>query len=303
VPYSWFSAQKNKKFERIYVYNLPPIRCGSAALDLEYKVATNQKSQITNPKLLAPVLCAEKKGIISLIGGGGKTTLMFRLAKELAEAGKKVLTTTTTNIMLPDKSLSPTTLLADSTEDLILKSEAALKQYSHFSAASHYNGETGKLKGLAPNTIDELAQSKLFDYIIVEADGARQKPLKATDSHEPVLPGLTSILILLAGLDALGQALDEEYVHRAQIISRNTGLELSALIDEGTVFRILKTELEKAASLCNAKEYIVFLNKADTGESLQSAMFISKMLENDSLADKILIAARLNFFDKGFPTK
>ena len=75
------------------------------------------------------------------------------------------------------------------------------------------------------------------------------------------------------------QALDEEHVHRLQIISKNTGLELGALIDEGTVFKILKAELKKATSLCNTKEYIVFLNKADTGERLKSAMLISKMLE------------------------
>ena len=34
------------------------------------------------------------KKIISVVGGGGKTSLIFRLAEELAEQGKKVIVTT-----------------------------------------------------------------------------------------------------------------------------------------------------------------------------------------------------------------
>jgi probable selenium-dependent hydroxylase accessory protein YqeC len=255
----------------------------------------NQKLKIENQQFSLSALCEEKKGIISLIGAGGKTTLMFRLARELAASGNKILTTTTTQIMMPDKKISPISLLTNSIDELIQKSKAALQKYPHFSAGSQYDQQSGKLKGLRPNMIDELAETGLFDYIIVEADGSRQKPLKASDSHEPVLPKSSSMLILLAGMDAVGLPLDEEHVHRAQIIFENTGLERSALIDEGTVFRVLKTELKKAAGLCNAKEYIVFLNKADTGERLKSAMLISKMLETNSLADKTVIAALQNY--------
>ena len=38
------------------------------------------------------------KKIISVVGGGGKTSLIFRLAEELAEQGKKVIVTTTTHM-------------------------------------------------------------------------------------------------------------------------------------------------------------------------------------------------------------
>ena len=38
------------------------------------------------------------KKIISVVGGGGKTSLIFRLAEELAEQGTKVIVTTTTHI-------------------------------------------------------------------------------------------------------------------------------------------------------------------------------------------------------------
>ncbi|MCK7504559.1 MAG: hypothetical protein MZV70_11045 [Desulfobacterales bacterium] len=40
-------------------------------------------------------------GVVSLVGAGGKTSLMYRLARELAGTGQAVLTTTTTRIYPP----------------------------------------------------------------------------------------------------------------------------------------------------------------------------------------------------------
>ncbi|MCJ7654933.1 MAG: putative selenium-dependent hydroxylase accessory protein YqeC, partial [Dehalococcoidia bacterium] len=45
--------------------------------------------------------------VISLVGGGGKTTLMFALARELALGSGCVITTTTTKILEPSPSETP----------------------------------------------------------------------------------------------------------------------------------------------------------------------------------------------------
>lgn len=42
---------------------------------------------------------AEKGHVISLVGGGGKTTLMYNLAAHCARKGWRVLAATTTHIM------------------------------------------------------------------------------------------------------------------------------------------------------------------------------------------------------------
>ena len=44
---------------------------------------------------------AEKGHVISLVGGGGKTTLMYNLAAHCARKGWRVLAATTTHIMQP----------------------------------------------------------------------------------------------------------------------------------------------------------------------------------------------------------
>ena len=55
---------------------------------------------------LSEALGLQRREMISLTGAGGKTTLMFRLAKELSLAGKKVITTTTTKILKPSNQES-----------------------------------------------------------------------------------------------------------------------------------------------------------------------------------------------------
>ncbi len=68
---------------------------------------------------LKGALDIKPKEVISLVGGGGKTTLMFALARELATINEFVLTTTTTKILEPSPSETPLLLL--STEDEIIK--------------------------------------------------------------------------------------------------------------------------------------------------------------------------------------
>ncbi|MCA1795623.1 MAG: hypothetical protein LC660_17455, partial [Desulfobacteraceae bacterium] len=66
-------------------------------------------------------------GVISLIGAGGKTSLMFCLARELARSGRKVLSTTTTNVLFPSKEQSAITLVSDTAQNLVAQSIPLLK--------------------------------------------------------------------------------------------------------------------------------------------------------------------------------
>ncbi len=236
-------------------------------------------------------ICREKKGVISIIGAGGKTSLMFRLAKELSEAGKKILTTTTTKIFFPDKTLSPETLIACSAEDLIQKSNTCLRLYPHFTAGLSHDKASGKLEGFPPDIIDELWEEGLFDRIIVEADGSRQKPLKATAAHEPVIPESTTCLVLVMGLDSVCLPLDETHVHRAKIFSDNTGLPMGQPVDESAIALSIALEIKKAAGFCAAQDHILFLNKADTPARIASGIKIKNFLNGNDQISRIIIAS------------
>lgn len=241
--------------------------------------------------ILTDKLKLNKKGVISIVGAGGKTSLMFLLAKELAGSGKTVLTTTTTKIFMPTPEQSPFTIIAGSIAELAEKSRSRLNRYHHFSAGKEYTLKTGKLTGFSPGSIDQLWQTGLFDWIIVEADGARQKPIKATALHEPVIPKVTTHLILVTGLDAIGKTLDENHVHRAAVFSKNTQLAMGETIDEQSIATSIAMEIKKAKDFCNAPSNFVFLNKADNPDKLSSGKKIAELLQTSKIINQIITAS------------
>jgi len=240
------------------------------------------------------ILQLSGKGIISLIGAGGKTSLMFQLAKKIVKSEKKVLTTTTTKIFMPKPYQSPDTLVEDDLDELLKKIKSNLNKFSHFSAGSEYDRGSNKLKGFTPAIIHKLWQIKLFDWIIVEADGAKQKPIKASNQHEPVVPKDTTHLIFVAGLDAVGKILDDKYVHRPKIFSENTGLAMGEILTEQAIAKTIALEIEKSRQMCQSKLTIILLNKADTLDQKTIGLNITNLLKTDTNIDKIITASLKN---------
>ena len=237
---------------------------------------------------LINALQLNNKGVVSLIGAGGKTSLMFLLAKKLSQSKNRVLTTTTTKIFMPGSDLSPDTIIENDVDELIKKARTNAKQFRHFSAGRRYDPLSGKLKGFEPETVDQLWQTKIFDWIIVEADGAKQKPLKASNLNEPVIPKGTTHLILVTGLDAVGKTLDDHCVHRSKIFSNNTGVGMGELINEQSIAASINFEIRKAESFCCPVLNFVLLNKADTLGRAASGKKIAKLLKKIEKIEKII---------------
>src|SRR5208283_2762067 len=104
---------------------------------------------------------------------------MFSLAKWMKDCGQTVLTMTTTKIFMPAISQSPTAVVSEAPEVLLPEIKRLLKLYGHVSAGAGYLKEHDKIRGFTPEMIARLWQSGIADWIIVEADGAAGRPLKA----------------------------------------------------------------------------------------------------------------------------
>ena len=131
---------------------------------------------------------AEKGHIVSLVGGGGKTTLLYAMADHCARKGWQVLVTTTTHIRQPAACYAP--------DDAAL---TALWQAGHY-AVIGTPAENGKLTLPPPQLLRRMAQA---DAVFIEADGAKHYPCKVPAAHEPVLLPQSDIVLALAGLSAL----------------------------------------------------------------------------------------------------
>jgi probable selenium-dependent hydroxylase accessory protein YqeC len=179
--------------------------------------------------------------IIALVGAGGKTTTMFRLAAELAARGERVITTTTTHIYPPAPEQTGALVLAAELAPLREQAAAALVTHRHITAAAGKAPE-GKLRGLPPDWIADLRNPRGGATVLVEADGAKGRLIKAPAEHEPVLPAEADLVLLLASAEALGQPLSNAIAHRPERIAAVTGPHPGELITPQALARLATHE-------------------------------------------------------------
>ena len=202
---------------------------------------------------LAPLLKIEK-GVTAIIGSGGKTTLLRTLSGELP--GRVLLCTSTHFQGYADL---PTVL--DPTE-------AALREalWKHPIVCAAGRSPTGKLVdcGLPYETLADLA-----DFVLVEADGSRRRPLKAHARHEPVIPPCTRQVICVVGLSGLHRPVSE-VVHRPELFCPLAGCTPE---DEAAPERVARALVQEHL----ADTY--FLNQTESGSALQDAKIIASHLK------------------------
>ncbi len=220
----------------------------------------------------------ERSGVVSLVGAGGKTTLMFRLAEELAREGGFVLSTTTTKIFFPTSKQAPVLILEESPQDVLARAADQLNHQPRLTAAAREIIGEGKLAGFPPEVIDDFKRSGLFRWILVEADGAAGRSLKMAAPHEPVIPASTDRLVIVAGLDAVGKPLEDEWVFRSALYAEVTGLAPGDPVSEESVAAAVVAEQGLARGSPTGAARYVFLNKADGAGEVAAGRRIAELL-------------------------
>jgi probable selenium-dependent hydroxylase accessory protein YqeC len=230
-------------------------------------------------RTLSESLGLGEKEIISLVGAGGKTTLMFRLAKELLDSGKKVVTTTTTKIAEPTHGDTPCLLIDPEPANLLRRLSDHLDQHHHLTLASR-RLESGKLQGISTELVVDLWEKKLVDYLVIEADGAARRPVKAPREKEPVIALNTTMVVAILGLDGVGAPLSEEHVFQPERFSKITGLPLGAPISPEAMARAMIHPEGLLKGTPPTARAVAFLNKADIVQGMEKGRRVAeKILE------------------------
>lgn len=221
--------------------------------------------------MLKEALQIKEREIISLVGGGGKTTLMFAIARELAEYGRGIILTTTTKIWKPS---SPQVIFYLNDQLSNLK-KWVTKNLSSFSCVllAHKELNNGKLQGLDPQWVDELSKLEFVSWIIVEADGAAGRSLKAPQEGEPVIPQSTTLLIPVVGVDVLGAPLEERYVFRSSIAMEILKVPRGSPISPAMIGKLLLTVCQNRPA---KSRLIPFINKVDLEDGLPKARILAR---------------------------
>jgi molybdenum cofactor cytidylyltransferase len=171
-----------------------------------------------------------------VLGSGGKTSLLALLARELAHSHPRVLVSTSTKVYpFPGLPLieAPAALPA-----AFARARAVfLGRQLGVGAVAAARGDAGKLGGLPALEAEDLRA--LADVVLLEADGARGRPLKVHQPQDPGAPASADLALLVIGAAALAAPAGSESVHRLERAPAHWGLREGETPTPRQVARIL----------------------------------------------------------------
>jgi molybdenum cofactor cytidylyltransferase len=124
--------------------------------------------------------------------------------------------------------------------------------------------------------------------LIIEADGSRQRPLKAPASHEPPIPASVDVVVIVAGLTGIGHPLDDAHVHRPERFTSLSGCAPGESITADHVARVLRHADGGQKNIPAAARRVVLLNQADSPELQALGADVARLLMTH--VDTILVA-------------
>lgn len=206
--------------------------------------------------------------VISLVGGGGKTTTMFALAEHYCRLGKRVLVTTTTHIGKPDRYYA-----SDKKEVFQLWKQG---HYAVVGQKEKKSGLPDKLKSLPEPELEMYME--LADMVLIEADGAKCLPCKIPNQTEPVIPAACDLVIGVMGMSAWNQPVKTHCFRWEQVSSDLT----ERFADNDRITTELMAEILSSPNGtrkgAETRNYHVILNQCDTPERIRAAEEIREKL-------------------------
>lgn len=185
---------------------------------------------------------------------------MFSLARELVGQGRTVITTTTTKIFWPSAAQSPC-VLSPAEDSLLETLDSNLNKFGHVSVGRNLQRSPGKLGGIDEHTLERCL--KFAHHVVVEADGARGRSIKAPEEWEPVIPRQTDLVVVVVGLDCLGKPVTRENVFRLEKFVSITGVHKNQTITPEAVAILLSHPLGGLKGVKGGVMCVPFLNKVD----------------------------------------
>ncbi len=238
---------------------------------------------------LADALGLAADDIVALVGGGGKTSAMFRLAREVVQSGGRAITTTTTRIFAAQIALSPARVMAAAaTRENVL---AALAAHGQVLVIGETDPSTGKADGVSLDLFRLLRAWCPAACILNEADGSRMRPFKAPAGHEPVIPVETTLVVPVVGADVFGKPLHAEHVHRPELVSTLSGVPLGAPITPEIVARVLAHADGGRKGVPVGARVIVVINKVERLQDRAPARETAERLLREPMIQAVLLTA------------
>ena len=229
---------------------------------------------------------------VAVVGGGGKSTLCFALAKALMQGGAKVISSTTTKVRQAEAGAYPHLLVPAPHGPDLEAVERALDESGNVFVGQAFL-ENGKIEGISAAMADDFFTLPYVGHVIIEADGAAGRPLKAPAPYEPVIPESVTVVIAVMGLSALGKTMGPKLVFRTELFEALTGLNEGDILDAKGVAKAFD---ETAGLFKNAParaRRMVFLNQMDMLSDGLAARHLAHLLLSEQPAIERVVLGSL----------
>ncbi len=216
--------------------------------------------------------------LVTVTGGGGKTSLMYYLVAGLKAAGETAFAAATAKLFFPGGA-GHHLVLVGSLPDC-RQAVADWRRYpgTVTLAREAVSEAPGKLAGLDPAWLDAVSAENPAVRFVVEGDGSAGLPLKGHLGHDPVVPAATRLLIPVIGADAIGRPLAVGYVHRPARAAELAGATPGERVTVAMIARLL---LHPEGYLHNCPPgtgVVPFINKAEGRDKRPAARLAASVL-------------------------
>ncbi len=227
---------------------------------------------------------------VAFVGAGGKSTALARLAAELPPEIPALLTTTT-RLAAEQRTIAAVhRVLASPASPAEIADE--LLRAGSLLVTGPLSEDGRKWTAPGPEQMAELhiAAKQAGAALLIEADGARNRSLKAPAVYEPVIPSFVDLVAPMVGLDVLGQRLDEIYVHRPEIVAAVLAVEAGVELEPEHLIGVLTHPLGALKDVPPLARVRLILNKADGVNREQIAEKIAEQVLEEGRIQSVVIA-------------
>lgn len=220
----------------------------------------------------------EPEGVTAVVGAGGKKSTLYALAEEL---GRAVLTAT---VRIPPFEDRVGRLVM--TDDPI--SAVTNNDTWPLGVVPGHDGDRDRYLGYDTHSIDGLAAA-IDAPILIKADGARTRWLKAPATDEPQLPDTSDLVVPIASVRAVGERIADEHVHRPERVASLLDRPVGSRIRPTDVVSVLRDERGGLKDIPNGARIVPLLNMVDDAELESVAEEIAAGLLVDERIERVVL--------------
>lgn len=239
--------------------------------------------------LVGALALRDQGALVSIVGGGGKSALLFALGARLP--GRTILTTTT-RIFAAQITRAIASREIDSQGEATPFDSQFREAPSGLLLIGRVDGD--KALGVDPSLPARWLAHEDVRHVIVEADGSRMRPIKVPAEHEPVIAIGTTDVVIALGIDALDSPLATS-THRPERVHALLDLpasnaEARALCEED-VATLVSHRLGGMKDVPDDCRVVVMINKVETDAQELQAMGIAEKVLDEPRIDRVIVGA------------